>query len=147
MAMLLISRLLYTLAALLMPVRAHLANYHVARIVNRRWPSHAKFHTGQTLMMSSLLGVMTLFFAWRGSTDRLTSVWAASGFASLYRVTQALAIVYPGTSVIDAKYTTPGSHIASQYSIAAVFLRLVGITTRTGMRRRHSSMRFQGSKH
>lgn len=150
MAIPLISRILYTLVALLMPVGAHLADYNVTHIFNPRWPPHAKFHTGQTLMMSVFLGVMTLFFAWRRSTDRLTSVLAASGFASLYWVTQALAIIYPGTAAVDPEYKTPGSYplgIASQYYVDAVFITLIALATWTAVRGRQSGIRFQGSLH
>ena len=101
-------------------------------------------------MMSVLLSGMTLFFAWRGSTDWVTSVWAAGGFASIYWMRQAPAIVYLGTSAVDAEYTTPGSYplgIASQYFIEAVILLLVAMASWTTMRGRHSGIRFQGSKH
>ena len=150
MGMPLISRLLYSLVAVLMPVGAHLADYNVTHIFNPRWPPHAKFHTGQTLMMSVLLGVMTLFFAWRRSSDRITSIWAASGFASIYWITQALAIIYPGTAAVDPEYKTPGSYplgIASQYYIDAVFLVIIGFATWTALRQRQSGVRFQGARH
>src|ERR1700748_821085 len=104
MAMPWVSRLLYTLVSVMMPLGAHLADYNGTHVFNPRWPPHAKFHTGQTLMMSILLGVLTLFFAWRRSDDRVTAVLAASSFAAVYWVTQALAIVYPGTAAVDPEF-------------------------------------------
>ncbi|HEY2683112.1 MAG TPA: DUF6640 family protein [Steroidobacteraceae bacterium] len=138
MTMPLPSRLIYTLVSLLMPLGAHLADYNVTHIFNPRWPPHAKFHTGQTLMMSVLLGVLTIFFAWRKSADRLGAVLAASGFASLYWITQALAIVYPGTAAVDPEFKTPGSYphgIASQYYIDAAFLALIALAAWIALRK------------
>jgi hypothetical protein len=65
-------------------------------LFNARWPPHAKFHTGQTLIMSLLPGVMTIFFAWRKTADLTLSVIAASAFAALYWISQGLAILYRG---------------------------------------------------
>ncbi|HEY3658405.1 MAG TPA: DUF6640 family protein [Steroidobacteraceae bacterium] len=70
----LLSRILYTIVALGMPLGAHRADYSKTHIFNARWPPHAKFHTGQTLMMSFLLGVMTIFFAWRKTAELTSSV-------------------------------------------------------------------------
>ena len=104
------SRLLYTLVALLMPLGARPTDHSRTHLFNPRWPPHAKFHTGQTLTMSLLLGAMTLIFAWRKTTARLSDVIAASAFAALYWVAQGLAIVYPGTAAIDPEFVTAHSY-------------------------------------
>jgi hypothetical protein len=89
-----------------------LADYVSAtHIFNARWPPHAKFHTGQTLSMSIALSVMSVFFAWRKTSDRQTTVYAAAGFAALYWVTQATAILYPGTAFYDPEFLTPNSFL------------------------------------
>jgi hypothetical protein len=55
-------------------VGAHMADFFSnTHIFNDRWPPHAKFHTGQTLSMSILLGVMSVFFAWRKTADNKTN--------------------------------------------------------------------------
>jgi len=78
------SRVLFLLSALGLGLGAHMADYFSpTHIFNDRWPPHAKFHTGQTLSMSILLGVLSVFFAWRKTSDEKTTVYAAAGFASL----------------------------------------------------------------
>ena len=62
MRMPLISRLLFTLSALGLAVGAHVADMNPSHVFNDRWPPHAKFHTGQTLSMSLLLGASNDFF-------------------------------------------------------------------------------------
>jgi hypothetical protein len=98
MRMPLLSRIFYTIVALGVPLGAHLADYSKTHIFNPRWPPHANFHTGQTLMMSLFLAALTIFFAWRKTSDRVSSVIAASVFAALYWISQGFAILYPGTA-------------------------------------------------
>ena len=70
MRMPIISRILFTLAAVGLIVGAHVADLSPSHLFNDRWPPHAKFHTGQTLSMSVLLSLLTIFFAWRKTSDR-----------------------------------------------------------------------------
>jgi len=98
---------------------------------------HAKFHTGQTLVMSVLLGVMTIVFAWRKTTDRVSCVIAATAFAALYWISQGLAILYPGTAAIDPEFVTPHSYhlgIENQFYIEVVFLALIAVATWIALR-------------
>jgi hypothetical protein len=95
MRMPLISRLLFTLSAIRLTVGAHVADMNPTHIFNGRWPPHAKFRTGQTLSMSLLLALLTIFFAWRKTSDQREAVLATAGFAATYWVTQATAISYP----------------------------------------------------
>jgi len=105
------SRILFLVTAIGMPVGAHLADVSETHIYNPRWPPHARFHTGQTLMMSILLGVMTVWLSWRDSVDRRTSVLAAAGFASLYWLSQGLAIVYPATAFFDPEFDVASNYL------------------------------------
>jgi hypothetical protein len=105
------SRLLFTALGIFMTVGSHLADFNNTHSFNPRWTPHAKFHGGQTLMFSILLAVLSIFFAWRKTTDRLTTVLAVSGFAAVYWVAQAGAIFYPGTAAFDPEFVTPWSYI------------------------------------
>jgi hypothetical protein len=78
------SRLLFTLSAVGLTVGAHRADLSKSHLFNDRWPPHAKFHTGQTLSMSALLSLLTIFFAWRKTSDPREAVLATAGFASAY---------------------------------------------------------------
>ena len=101
----LISRLLFTLSAVGLAVGAHRADLSSSHLYNKRWPPHAKFHTGQTLSMSALLSVFTVLFAWRKTSDERASVLAAAAFAGTYWVTQAAAIAYPNTGFYDPEFS------------------------------------------
>ena len=109
MRMPLVSRLLFTLSALGLAVGAHVADMNPSHILNDRWPPHAKFHTGQTLSMSLLLALLTIFFAWRKTSDQREAVLATAGFAAAYWFTQATAISYPNTAFYDPEFLTAHS--------------------------------------
>jgi hypothetical protein len=88
--------------------------------------------------MSVLLGVMTIVFAWRKTNDRNSEVIAASAFAALYWISQATAILYPGTAFFDPQFVTPNSYplgIALQVYIEAVNLALVALAAWLALRR------------
>jgi hypothetical protein len=105
----LISRILFTLSAIGLTIGAHVADLSPSHLFNDRWPPHAKFHTGQTLSMSVLLSLLTIFFAWRKTSDRREAVLATAGSAATYWVTQATAILYPNTGFFDPEFVTPHS--------------------------------------
>ncbi len=122
------SRILFLLSGLFLPIGSHLADYSRTHIFNPKWMPHAKFHTGQTLAFSLVLGLLTIWFAWRKSADLKTSVLATASFASAYWICQDLAILYPGTRFFD-----PDIHaafflgIAAQVWIGAAALIIVAI--------------------
>jgi hypothetical protein len=105
------SRILFTVMGILLPLGSHFEDYSKTHIFNPLFTPHAKFHVGQTLMFSILLGVLMIFFAWRKTTDRLGAVLAATSFAALYWVAQAGAILYPGTAAFDPEFITSTSYI------------------------------------
>jgi hypothetical protein len=124
------SRVIYTFIGITMPIGSFLADYNETHIFNPTWPPHAKFHDGQTLSMSVLLGLMTIVFAWRTSADRISTIVAASGFAAIYWVSQGASILYPGTAFFDPQFVTPNSFplgIALQVYIEAVYLILTAL--------------------
>lgn len=102
------SRIIFTFMALSLPIGAHVADMAKnSHIYNEHWPPHAKFHGGQTLAFSIVLGLFTLYFTWAETSDRKTSALAMFGFASVYFVTQALAIAYPGSAFFDPGLPAP----------------------------------------
>ena len=133
------SRVLFLLAAVGLGLGAHMADYfNTTHIFNDRWPPHAKFHAAQTLSMSILLGVMSVFFAWRKTSDKKTTVYAAAGFASLYWVTQATAILYPGTAFYDPEFVTPRSFshgLPGQAYFEIGFLIVIGLASWVALRK------------
>jgi hypothetical protein len=124
------SRVIFTALGLFLPIGSHLADYNETHIFNPRWPPHAKFHGGQTLMFSILLGAISIFFAWRKSTDRFNAVVATASFAALYWVAQAGAILYPGAAATDPETVTPWSYVLGlplQSYIEILCLALIGL--------------------
>ena len=103
MRMTLSSRLIFTAIGVSLPVAAHRADMNETHIYNPHWPPHAKFHDGQTLSMSILLGGLTTFLAWKSSKNVPMMVAGAACAASLYFGTQSTAMLYPGTDYTDPK--------------------------------------------
>jgi len=124
------SRLIFAALSIVVAVGSHLADYNETHIFNPRWTPHAKFHGGQTLMFSILLAALSIFFAWRRTSDRMGAVLAVSGFAAVYWVAQAGAILYPGTAAFDPEFVTPASYLlglALQNYIEIVCLVFIGV--------------------
>src|SRR5437588_2364952 len=138
MRMPLISHLLFTLSAIGLTVGAHVADVSPSHLFNDRWPPHAKFHTGQTLSMSVLLSLLTIFFAWRKTSDRREAVFATAGFAAAYWVTQATAILYPNTAFYDPEFITADSFpfgLPFQAYFQLLFLSLIALASWLAIRR------------
>lgn len=135
----LLSRLLFTLSAVGLIAGAHAADYAgTSHIFNDRWPPHAKFHTGQTLSMSLVLSLFAVFFAWRKTSDRTTAVLATAGFSAAYWITQATAILYPGTAFFDPEFLTANSFplgLPAQAYFELAFLALIGLASWLALRR------------
>ena len=95
------SRVLFAVTALVLAVGAHAADLNATHIYNPAFTPHAKFHTGQTLSFSWMLAALTIFLAWRRTSDKVGGVLATAAVASVYWTSQATAILYPGTKFFD----------------------------------------------
>jgi tetrahydromethanopterin S-methyltransferase subunit C len=124
----LVSRILFCFVSLYLVIGAHVADYSRTHLLDPRWPPHAKFHDGQTLASSIFLAALTIIFAVRKTQDRNTTVIATTSFAALYWVTQAFAIVYPGTAFVDPEFDTARAYLLglpAQVTIDIVALSLI----------------------
>ncbi|KAF3766183.1 hypothetical protein M406DRAFT_60636 [Cryphonectria parasitica EP155] len=105
-------RILLTVDSLGLIFGAWLADYNSeSHIFNPRWPPHAKFHCGQTIGLSTALGVATLFLAWRPLLVRSTSpavardsLKMAAFTGSVYWLAGLAAILFPGTDGLDPEF-------------------------------------------
>lgn len=119
---------LLTLVAVFTAVSPYVADWNHTHVLNPLWPPHARFHNGQTMAMGTLLAVATLYFVWRRRGDARSNLSAAVGFAGLYWVSQAAAILYPGAAYFDPQFDTPDKYVAGlplQAIIEIVVLALI----------------------
>jgi uncharacterized membrane protein len=82
-----------------------------------------RFHNGQTINLSILLGFATLFYTWRSAATpalkkEFTRISAFTG--SIYWITGMAAILYPGTMGLDPEFGGPGFPQAPLFTINAV---------------------------
>ncbi|KAK1751112.1 hypothetical protein QBC47DRAFT_84340 [Echria macrotheca] len=117
-----LGRILLTIDSLLLLLGAPLADYNHTHIFNPRWPPHAKFHCGQTITISVLLGLATLFYTWqpvlaqtKSTSSSLSATQAAVARQSLhaavftgsvYWLGGLAAIQYPGALGTDPEFGT-----------------------------------------
>ena len=83
-------------------------------------------------MFSIFLAALTTFFAIRKTQDRNITLIATTSFAALYWVTQALAIVYPGTAFVDPEFDTPRAYLLglpAQATIDILALSFIAVAT------------------
>jgi hypothetical protein len=133
MRMTLSSRLIFTAVGVSLPIAAHAADMNETHIYNPRWPPHAKFHDGQTLSMSILLGGLTTFLAWKSSKNVPMMVAGAACAASLYFITQSTAILYPGTAYSDPEFGARAPNtIPPAVKIDGSYLSAVALATVLG---------------
>ncbi|WP_328385892.1 hypothetical protein OHS81_18735 [Streptomyces sp. NBC_00400] len=121
-------KVMFSLVALFTAVSPYVADWNHTHVLNPLWPAHARFHNGQTMAMGTLLGLATLYFAWRRRGDAGSNLRAAITFAGLYWVSQAAAILYPGAAYFDPQFDTPDMYIAGlpvQAVIEIVALALI----------------------
>lgn len=127
-----ISRGIFYFVSIYLVVGAHVADYSRTHLLDPRWPPHAKFHDGQTLMCSIFLAALTIYFASARTQDKVLTLVSTTSFAALYWVTQALAIVYPGTAFMDPEFNTPSAYLLglpAQVVIDIIALGLIAFAT------------------
>lgn len=71
---------------------------------NPRWPPHAKFHNGQTMLMGIFGGSVSLFLLFGSHDLSLQNFLIASVTASNYFFAMALAPLFPGTGWTDPEF-------------------------------------------
>ncbi len=100
-------RWMLSLVGLFTAISAWVADFGKTHMFNDRWPPHAKFHNAQTLLLATLLGLLTLFYAWRRRGLGVDNLKAAALLGSLYWVTQAGSGLLPNTALSDPEFAGP----------------------------------------
>lgn len=106
-----LARCLFTLNAAGIAIGGFAADWNNSHIFNPHWPPHAKFHDGQTLAFGVLLGLASLYFAWRPAGDRRTNVLAAAITGGVTLWAQACAYLVPGTAWTDPEFLKAGQSL------------------------------------
>src|SRR5260370_22760052 len=104
MQMALSSKLIFTLIGVSLPVAAHAADMSQTHIYNPHWPQHAKFHNGQTLSMSLLLGGLAIFLAWWPSNNVHAIVPPPPAPPTPSFTAQTTPILSPNTAYFDPEF-------------------------------------------
>lgn len=99
------ARVCLTLNALVTAIGSFAADWSETHVFNPKWTPHAKFHNGQTMSMGALLGLATLYYAWRPDpAPGRESIKTAAIFSSLYYISGISAVFYPGALAIDPEF-------------------------------------------
>ncbi|GAW26464.1 hypothetical protein SAMD00023353_3201310 [Rosellinia necatrix] len=117
-----LGRILLTIDGILLLIGAPIADYGPTHMFNPNWPPHAKFHNGQTINLSLLLGAATLFYAWRGAATAALKrefMLASALAGSAYWLAGLAAIAYPGAAGLDPEFGGPGFPQAPLFAFAA----------------------------
>ncbi|MGO4452399.1 DUF6640 family protein [Phyllobacterium sp. TAF24] len=126
-------RIIVSFVAGFTAVSSHVADWSTSHVFNPAWPPHAKFHNGQTLAFAIAACLFCLWFTWRRSGEPRTNATAAITLASLYWITQATAILYPGTAFFDPSFDDPRLYVLGlpiQVVLEIIALLLLGIAAR-----------------
>lgn len=71
---------------------------------NPRWPPHAKFHNGQTMLMGVFNGSLALVILFASHPLTLRALLIAGAVAASYFVAMAFAPLFPGTGWTDPEF-------------------------------------------
>ena len=73
-------------------------------LFNPRWPPHAKFHNGQTMLMGVFSGSLSLAILFGSQPLTLPLFLIAAAAAANYFVAMSFAPVFPGTAWSDPEF-------------------------------------------
>ena len=101
---------------------------------NPRWPPHAKFHNGQTILMGIFGGSISLVILFGSRPLTLPLFLIAAAIALNYFAAMVLAAVFPGTGWTDPEFASETDRplgLAPQqlvsYVVCGLVLLAVGI--------------------
>jgi hypothetical protein len=112
---------LMSLVALWSTGGSYIFDWNNTHIYNPQWPPHAKFHNAQTMLLGTSLGLLSLWLLWIAKGERMRNIKLSAILASFYWLTQAGAIFFPGTALIDPEFKHPGQ-LPAQLIVDVVML-------------------------
>jgi hypothetical protein len=123
-----IARIIVSVCASITLLGAFAADFNKTHILNPKWPPHAKFHDGQTMLLGAFLSACALFYAWRREATG-SALRTGILFASLYWFSNGGAILFPGAAWADPDRAGQGLILGLPGAavIGVVELALLGI--------------------
>ncbi len=121
-----IGKILITLVAIWATAGSYIFDWNITHIYNPRWPPHAKFHNAQTMLLGTMIGLLSLYVLWLQKGNKITMLRLSAILASFYWITQAGAILFPGTALIDPEFAHPGQ-LPAQLIVDVVMLVMLGV--------------------
>ena len=119
-------KLLISLVALWAAGGSYIFDWNHTHIYNPHWPPHAKFHNAQTMLLGTAIGLLALWVLWAQPAAALQKLRLATILASFYWLTQAGAILFPGTALVDPEFAHPGQ-LPAQLIVDVVMLGLLAL--------------------
>jgi len=101
-------KILISIAALYAAFGSYIFDWNITHIFNPRWPPHARFHNAQDMLLGTSLGLLALSVLWFQQSEKINKLRLSTILASLYWLTQAGALLFPGTALTDPEFTHPG---------------------------------------
>lgn len=134
-------KLLVSLVAFYAAFGSYIFDWNDTHIYNPLWPPHAKFHNAQTMLLGTCLGLLALGVLWQANFEAVARLQLASTLAALYWLTQAGAVLFPGTALVDPQFAHPGQ-LPAQLIVDMVMLAflLVGYSLERSRLRRRANL-------
>jgi hypothetical protein len=104
MANMKLGRWILSSIAALTALSPYVADMNKTHMYNPNWSPHAKYHDAQTMLLGSLLGISSLYFLWRKRGNQQLQLQVATLLASLFWLSQAGSIFFPGAEFFDPAY-------------------------------------------
>ena len=117
-------KILITLVAIWAAFGSYIFDWNRTHIYNPSWPPHAKFHNAQTMLLGTAIGLLSLWVLWSQKNDKIKPLRLATVLASLYWLTQAGSILFPGTALADPEFAHPGQ-LPAQLIVDVVMLAML----------------------
>ena len=121
-----IGKILITIVAIWSAAGSYIFDWNRTHIFNPHWTPHAKFHNAQTMLLGTVLGLLSLWLFWFQKGDKIALLKLSVTLASFYWVTQAGAILFPGTALVDPEFAYPGQAPA-QLIVDVVMLAMLAV--------------------
>ena len=119
-------KILITIVAVWAASGSYIFDWNNTHIFNAHWPPHAKFHNAQDMLLGSSIGLLSVWVLWVLRIETIQALGLSVLLASLYWVTQAGALLFPGTALTDPEFSYPGQAPA-QLIVDGVMLVILGV--------------------